>query len=293
MIMATAIGIPVSDTVLWVEDTGEAELPPILCLHSLFLDGTMFDGLVRASKGRFRVVRPDFRGQARSAPATTPAVSMQTCADDMVALIEAVGLAPVHLVAASMGGDVAARMVARRPDLFRSMILLGSSVRGEPADQKAQFTRLLDETLDTGFVGANLEMMMTIMFGATTHANRENAAMLAHWQKRIEALPRSAWPAMYGVVARESAVPLLSKIKTPTLVMNGTEDIARPPEWAKEVTDNVSAGKLIMLEGAGHSPILEMPERVIPEVIGFMADIDQSAAAMPELKKGLLGRLFS
>lgn len=291
--MATANGVPVRDTVLWVEDTAEAELPPILCLHSLFLDGTMFDGLVRAATGRFRVVRPDFRGQARSAPPTTPIVSMQTCADDMIALVEVLGLGPVHLVAASMGGDVAARMVARRPDLFRSMILLGSSVRGEPADQKAQFTQLLDETLETGFVGANLEMMMSIMFGAATRANPERAAMVEHWRKRIEVLPRSSWPAMYGVVARESAVPLLSKISAPTLIMNGDEDIARPPEWAKEVADNIVGGQLILLEGAGHSPVLEKADRVIPEMLRFMIAADQSAAALPVAKKGLLGRIFS
>ena len=68
--MSSARGVPVRDTILWVEDTGEVDLPVILCLHSLFVDGRMFEGLVREAKGRFRVVRPDFRSQGSSAPAT-------------------------------------------------------------------------------------------------------------------------------------------------------------------------------------------------------------------------------
>ena len=56
----------INGTSLWVADTGEANLPVILCLHSCFLDGTMFDGLVSAADGKFRVVRPDFRGQGKA-----------------------------------------------------------------------------------------------------------------------------------------------------------------------------------------------------------------------------------
>lgn len=113
-------GIAVRDTILWVDDTGERDLPPVVCLHSLFLDGTMFDGLVERARGQFRVIRPDFRGQGSNAPALGDIVTMDDCADDVLALIEAMKLPPVNLVAASMGGDVAVHMVAGRTDLFRS-----------------------------------------------------------------------------------------------------------------------------------------------------------------------------
>ena len=105
--MANAKGVNVRDTVLWVEDTGETELPPVLCLHSLFLDGTMFGALAAAAAGRYRVIRPDFRGQGRSAPATGDIVDMEACAADIEALIELMGLKDVNLVVQSMGGDVA------------------------------------------------------------------------------------------------------------------------------------------------------------------------------------------
>lgn len=287
--MASAKGVPVRDTILWVEDTGEEDLPAILCLHSLFVDGSMFDGLVREAKGRFRIIRPDFRAQGSSAPAADDIVTMEECAEDMLALIEAMGLPPVHIAAASMGGDVSVRMAAARPTLFRSMLMMGSSVRAEPPEQKAQFTQLLERTHATGFVGEDLDMLMAIMFGAST---RERAGMqpaLGHWRTKMALLPRAAWPAMYGVLERKSAGDTLRKIKTPTLIINGKEDIARPPDWAQEVADGIKDSELIMLDGVGHSPILEAPDFVIPRMIQFF----DAAGHDGGKRKKFFGGLFS
>lgn len=277
--MSGATGISVRDTILWVEDTGETDLPPILCLHSLFLDGRMFDALVPAAKGRFRVMRPDFRGQGSSAPSTEPLVTMDCCAEDMIALIEKLALPPVHLVAASMGGDVAVRIAARRPDLCASLVMMGSSARGEPEDQKGHFLDLLDRTKISGFAGADLDMMMSIMFGATTRSKPENQQMLDHWRTHIGRLAPSTWAAMCGVVERPSALPVLGQVKAPALVYLSDEDIARPQEWTHEVADNIPGATLVALEGVGHSPILEVPNRVIPEMLDFMADAQQALEA--------------
>ncbi|MBB6123626.1 alpha/beta fold hydrolase [Sphingobium subterraneum] len=279
--MKSATGIAVRDTILWVDDTGEADLPPILCLHSLFLDGRMFDALVPAAKGRFRVIRPDFRGQGSSAPSTDALVTMDCCADDMIALIETLALPPVHLIAASMGGDVAVRIAARRPDLCASMVMMGSSARGEPEDQKGNFTDLLDRTRAIGFVGDDLDMMMSIMFGATTRSKPEKQAMIEHWRTHIGRLAPSTWAAMVGVVERPSAVSLLPRVKAPTLVYLSDEDIARPQEWTHEVADNIPGATLQRLEAVGHSPILEIPDIVIPQTLDFMAGAQRALRTQP------------
>lgn len=269
--MTGGTGIAVRDTILWVDDTGEPDLPPVLCLHSLFLDGRMFDCLVPAVSGRFRLIRPDFRGQGSSAPSTGPVVTMDCCADDVIALIEALALPPVHLVAASMGGDVAVRIAARRPDLCASLVMMGSSVRGEPEDQKAEFTALLERTRGSGFVGSDLDMMVSIMFGATARSNPDQQAMIDHWRTHIGRLPPSTWPAMYGVVERPGVVPLLTEVQAPALIYLSDEDIARPPEWTHEVADNIRNATLALLHGVGHSPILERPDIVVPRSIEFIA----------------------
>src|SRR4051794_32056786 len=92
---------------LHVRDSGERDVDTILCLHSLFLDGSMFDGLAAAAAARSRVVVPASRAQGASAPADGEEVTMERCTDDVEAVLDALGLDGFHIVAQSMGGDVA------------------------------------------------------------------------------------------------------------------------------------------------------------------------------------------
>lgn len=277
--MAQAGLLNVRDTVLWVEDTGESELPMVLCLHSLWLDHTMFDDLVRAAEGRFRFIRPDFRGQGKSAAVTADIIDMDTCADDIAALIDQLRLTSVNLVVQSMGGDVALRLVSRRPELFRCLVMLGSSARGEPPEQRAWVDTWLAQVAATGgFTGESLDTLMAVMFGETTRADAAKQAMLATWRARMEAQRLSLWPAIMGVIKRGSAVPLLPKVTTPTLVFSGEEDMPRPPAWADEVVAGLPNAQLIRLKAIGHSPILEAPDVVIPPILKFIANPDASVA---------------
>lgn len=273
--MPQAGPLSVRDTVLWLEDTGESELPTVLCLHSLWLDRTMFDDLAGAAEGRFRFVRPDFRGQGKSAAVTADIIDMDTCADDIAALIDQLRLTSVNLVVQSMGGDVALRLVSRRPELFRSLVMLGSSARGEPPEQRAWVDAWLAHAAATGgFTGESLDTLMAVMFGETTRADPAKQAVLAAWRARMEAQRLSLWPAIMGVINRGSAVPLLPKVTTPTLVFSGKEDMPRPPAWADEVVAGLPNARLIRLEAIGHSPILEAPDMVIPPILSFIANPD-------------------
>jgi 3-oxoadipate enol-lactonase len=259
----------INGTSLWVADTGEANLPVILCLHSCFLDGTMFDGLVAAAAGKFRVVRPDFRGQGKSALDTVDIITMEKCAEDMEALIEAMGLKSINVMAQSMGGDVAFRLVAHRPDLFRSLVVAGSSACSEPSGQLAEFRQWVIDAGNEGFTGHVLDTTMAIMFGVTTRSDPAKKELMDYWRGKIAALPKALRPAMSGVMERGSSVPLLPGIKIPVLIFNGEEDLPRPPAWSDEMARELPNAKLIRLTKIGHSPTLEAPDQVLPAIIDF------------------------
>ncbi|CAN7799576.1 alpha/beta hydrolase [Paraburkholderia hospita] len=269
----------VNGTTLWVADTGETDLPVILCLHSCFLDGTMFDGLVDATEGKFRVVRPDFRGQGKSAMHNVDIITMDLCAEDMDAVIKEMDLKSINVMAQSMGGDVAFRLIAHRQDRFRSLIVAGSSACGEPPDQGARFAQWVVDAGEKGFTGEILELTMEVMFGKTTRHNPEKQEMLAYWRERIAALPKTLRPAMKGVMHRESSVALLPSIKIPVLIINGEEDMPRPPAWSDEMKRELPNSRLMRLKKIGHSPTLEAPEQVLPAIVEFFREPNTSAAA--------------
>ncbi|AXT86125.1 alpha/beta hydrolase [Aeromicrobium sp. A1-2] len=256
---------------LFVADTGEADLPAVVCLHSLFLDHTMFDAFTQAAAGRLRVIRPEFRGQARNGDATET-VTMDICADDILDLLARLGLDRVHLVAQSMGGDVAVRVAARRPEAIDRMVMLGSSVRAEPPEQLEAFRPIAEEVSRHGFVGDILEMVVQIMLGETCRNDPGRADVLAKMRADIAALRPGLHHAVRGVVGRESAVDLLPAVSAPTLVVSGGEDIARPPEWSQEVVDGIAGAELWSLPTAGHSVIIEQPDVVIERVLSFLSE---------------------
>ena len=258
--------IAVRDTHLFVDDTGEDDLPVILCLHSLFLDSRMFDGLVDAVRGEFRVVRPEFRGQGRSDFHDVDIITMDDDAEDILTLIDLMGLKNINMLVQSMGGDVGVRVAARRPELFRRIVMAGSSARGETHESYVAWT---ERASVNGFVGDVLDETLAVMFGETIRNDPERADIVALWADRINALPRSLRPAMLGVMTRPSALDLLPHIPCPVLIFSGVEDHARPPEWAKEVADALPDSELVVLDRVGHSPTLEVPDTVYPRMIDF------------------------
>ncbi|QIB65098.1 alpha/beta fold hydrolase [Kineobactrum salinum] len=264
--------IGVNGTTLYYRDNGAVNLPPLLCLHSLFLDGTMFDELAQVAEGRYRVLRPDFRGQGRSAAVTAEVIDMDILARDIEAFIESLGLKQVNAVVQSMGGDVILRLAARRPELFHSLVLLGTSARGEPPEQLAFVEGFLDAASAAGFVGEHLEILLAIMFGETTRSDPAKSDVVEYWRSRMQALPLALWPAMRGVVYRSGVVDSLPLIPTPSLVISGAEDKVRPGEWADEMAHGLPNVKHIRLPRVGHSVILEAPERAIPEIMRFLID---------------------
>ncbi|NRQ49481.1 alpha/beta fold hydrolase [Aeromicrobium stalagmiti] len=256
---------------LFVADTGEADLPVVVCLHSLFLDHTMFDAFTAAVAGRFRVVRPDFRGQGAN-PDATDLVSMDDCADDVLALLDEMSLERVSIVAQSMGGDVAVRVASRRPEVVERLVLLGSSAREEPAEHLEAFRPIADEVARHGFAGDLLETTMQIMFGETIRNDPDRAELLVPWREHIAALSPGLVHAIRGVVERPSAVDALPRITARTLVVSGGEDGARPPAWSQELVDEIPDAELWSLPTTGHSVILELPEQVIGRVAGFLSE---------------------
>jgi 3-oxoadipate enol-lactonase len=230
----------------------------------------MFDGLAEQARGRFRVVRPTFRGQGDHALQVNATVTMDECADDVIELVDSLGLASVRIVAQSMGGDVAIRVAARRPDIVSAMALLGSSARGEPPENLQAFRPIADAVEARGFRGEVLDTTMAIMFGETSRADPSKAEVIERWHARIAALPPQLCHAIRGVIERDDVTHLLSSIDVPVLVVSGTEDIARPPAWADEVVAGLPQASLLRLEGVGHSPVLEAPDVAICRVLDFL-----------------------
>jgi 3-oxoadipate enol-lactonase len=244
--------IDVNGTTLGYDDTG-GDGPAVVLSHSLFFDRTMFEAQVARFGRPFRVVAYDHRGQGTSARSAS--VDMDTLAEDAAALIEALGLGPCHFVGNSMGGFVALRLVARRPELLRSAAVLSSSADEE--GQAENFQAMLDHARAAGLPA---DVVLDIMFGDTTLDSRVD--LRERWRRHFAALDESVLAAAEAVVQRKGVLGELVGATVPLLVLSGAEDRVYVPELSRRIADTAANANHVTVKGAGHSLAAERPDAV-------------------------------
>jgi 3-oxoadipate enol-lactonase len=241
--------IDVNRTTLAYDDTGGPG-PAILFSHSLFFNRAMFAEQVAAFGRTHRVVTYDHRGQGESAHAAT--LDMDTLAEDAAALIVALDLGPCHVVGNSMGGFIALRLAARRPELLRSVVAMSSSADEE--GQRESFQALLDHARANGIP---VDALVHIMFGDTTIAARP--AIRERWRRHFATLAPSILDAAQEVVQRKGVLGELVGATVPMLVLSGAEDHAYVPELSQRIADTAANATHVTIMSAGHSLAVEQP----------------------------------
>jgi pimeloyl-ACP methyl ester carboxylesterase len=112
--------VPVEGTELFVRDVGSG--PTLLFVHGMCGDADAWLDQQARLSDRFRCVAYDRRGHTRS-PFGHGVRTVQAHADDVVALVDAMGLAPILLVGSSGGARIGLDVVRRYPDVLRGAVL--------------------------------------------------------------------------------------------------------------------------------------------------------------------------
>jgi pimeloyl-ACP methyl ester carboxylesterase len=109
----------VNDVQLYWEKTGDSGEPLVL-VHGSWDDHHIWDLVVPILSKSFQVLTYDRRGHSQSERLSSQG-SITDDVADLAALIEEAGFAPAHISGQSLGGVIALRLAAQRPDLFRSL----------------------------------------------------------------------------------------------------------------------------------------------------------------------------
>jgi len=254
------------------EDTG-GDGEGILFSHGLLWNTHLFDAQVEALRDRYRCVAYDHRGQGRSeVPADGDEVSIEECAADAIALVEALGLAPVHFVGLSMGGFVGMRVAARRPELLRSLTLMDTAADPEPRANVPKYTllNLLARAVGVRFVTGSVAPILfgrTFLTAPSLRAAREAAI------EQVAANRPTVYKAVNGVIRRGSFEDRLRDVRVPTCVLHGEEDVAISMERARRLHSLLPAARFATVPAAGHSAPVENPEAVTAALEGFLGSL--------------------
>ncbi len=256
---------------LHYEDTGGSGAPVLFC-HGLLWSSRMFDDQVAALRGRYRCVAFDFRGQGQS-EVTASGYDMDSLTADAAALIETLDLGPCHVAGLSMGGFVAMRLAARRPELVSSLMLLETSADAEPAENVPKYRLLGTVARWLGFTVVAWPVMK-IMFGKKFLADPSRADLRRVWRDRLIANNRAGFAlALKGVIERAPIADELGRVQAPTLVIVGDQDVATVPAKAQRIHERIRGSRLLVIPGAGHTSSVEQPAAVLAAMADFLASV--------------------
>jgi len=257
-----------------VVDTGappdRPDAPVVVLGHGLLFSTTMWRHQIEALRPAYRCVAIDWRGQGAT-PATRDGYDMDTLYADAVAVIERLGVGPVHYAGLSMGGFVGLRLGARRPDLLRSLTLIDTSAGPEDPDNISSYRLLAALYRLVGWRPLKSKVA-PIMFSEEFLATPEGREVVQIWSGEVSRQSRrGTHGAIRGVTDRLPVDDEIGAIKAPTLVIVGAGDVATTSDKSDAIAELVPDAELVVLPGVGHVSALEAPEAVNGALIPFLA----------------------
>lgn len=257
---------------------------PVLLVHGFPESWWAFHRLLPLLAERHRVVAVDLRGFGDSAPAGDGHDSA-TAAADLGALVEHLGLGPVHLLGQDVSGPATYRLAASRPELVRSYTGIETGLPGFGLEQLADVTHGgawhigvlaapgIPELLLAGRERAFLEEYAIPSLNATPGAfSGADFDELARGYAR-EGGFRGAAGLYRSLLAEGEEIRALAArgpLRMPVLAVGGGSG-AFTAATLRQVADDVTAATL---EGVGHYVAMEAPERLAAELLAFFGDAD-------------------
>jgi pimeloyl-ACP methyl ester carboxylesterase len=268
---------------------------PAVYVHGLGGSSQNFTDLAGRLADRFDAQAVDLPGFGYSDP--SPRYSLPALADVLTAYLEHSDRGPVHLVGNSLGGSIAVRVAALRPDLVRTLTLISPAMpfldprrtaHGPllPVLALPRAERLVAWGMARMTVEEMADQVMLACFGDRTKVSAQRRAEAIEEIKlryTVAHYPRAYLGTLRGLVSSflRAYLPgagsqwrLAAGIVAPTLVIGGLDDRLVDPRVPAQVARLIPDSRLLILPRVGHVAQMEVPRLVARAIVGMLTDID-------------------
>lgn len=222
----------------------QAGRPPIVLIHGSTSTGRHdWQGIAPLLALDYRVIVPDCRGHGGS---TNPqgGYSFRQMADDVAALIHALGYTRAHVIGHSNGGNVALVTLLEHPDVVQTAVLQAANAYVSQDLVEKEPDKFDPERVAREAPGWRDDMIT--LHGATHGAD--------YWRELLKIT-------VAEIISEPNATPeQLATVTRPTLVIQGENDRVNAESYHGQfIAHHIPAAELWIPEGVGHNVHLEQP----------------------------------
>jgi 3-oxoadipate enol-lactonase len=257
---------------IYFEDQGPRSGLPVVLIHGFPFDHSMWEPQVQALKDRYRVVVYDVRGLGRT-PAGAAPPSMEGFVDDLLILLDLLGLPAAVLCGLSMGGYIALQAALRVPRRIQGLVL--ADTRSQADTEQGRRNRLdAIKGIEADGLQPFAEESLRKVFAPGTLA-RGLPCVDAIRRTILKSDPRGVCFASRAIMSRADTTALLPRIAAPALVLCGEHDGLTPPAVGEDMARAIPGGRFARVPDAGHLSSIENPRAFNRELLGFLNSLPQ------------------
>lgn len=253
-----AVSVP--GATLRVLDEGSG--PPVVLLHSLTFHSGIWDAQAAALADDHRVIRVDLRGHGGTRWPDPSELTLETMADDVLAVMDALDLPPALVGGLSLGGMVALRVALRAPARVRALALLSTSGEVEEPAVRDFYHQVNSASRGKPSDEATVALVMSLMFSEAFRKGRPDA--VAPWRDLLmdPPDPEGVYFAGEAVFWRGDALAEARSLDLPAVVVLAEGDAAFPPGKGEALAEALPRARLVRLPDCGHMSSVERPDAV-------------------------------
>jgi 3-oxoadipate enol-lactonase/4-carboxymuconolactone decarboxylase len=273
--------VKVGDLAVHVRVDGPPGATPIMMLHSLGTNASVWESQAAALSSSFRIIRPDMRGHGLTTCTPGP-YSMAQLAADVAGVMDALGIAKAHVAGISIGGMIAQALAAADPARVASLLLVDTAMAIPPADSWTARAA----TVRAEGIGVIADAVMARWVTPGFMAAPEAAGLRA----MLERTPAEGYAAAAEAIAAADLTASTSALSVPALVVVGDQDLATPVTSADALHRAIAGSSLVIIEGGAHIPTVEKPAEVTSALQNFLTpNIENYYEAGMNVRKQVLG----
>lgn len=263
--------VSVNGADIFYSDSGEGDA--LVLLHGYPLSGALFERMRDRLDDTHRVITIDHRGYGNS---TTPAPveSVDTYAEDALAVLDELGVESAVVGGMSMGGPIMFAMHRMRPALFEGMIAIDTNHLPAGAIEQGIWNGAKTALETEGEVGAIVPFLMPNMLTGAARTGEDTPAVSYLTQAMEQASLDGALGGAEVLASRPDATQTVKEADVPILALVGIEDPVYPVAISQMIVDAAKDGTLAVIDGASHAAVFEQPEASAEAILDWIERIE-------------------